>query len=207
MFQIGFLCPKSVIEKEKRRRVRRKKPVSELVKMDPKQDIKIFMELFPSFYFYFYFLFLFSFTIFEWLLIKKSKYLLFETDNLLLLSLSTGFTGFLRNYSFPREITIAQCIFIWVFCYKNELQHVRLHTDCSEVFRTLPNICDGAFLRKYLTHFSCQLFSQISSIIYVWQGSKCFSELGFIVSIGAPRNNIQITKKIMTQIAAILSYN
>ena len=112
MFEIGFLCPKSVIEKEKRRRVRRKNPVSELVKMDPKQDIKIFMELFPSFYFYFYFLFLFSFTIFEWLLIKKSKYLLFETDNLLLLSLSTGFTGFLRNYSFPREITIAQCIFI-----------------------------------------------------------------------------------------------
>ena len=175
--------------------------------MDPKQDIKIFMELFPSFYFYFYFLFLLSVTIFEWLLIKKSKYLLFETDNLLLLNLSTGFTGFLRNYRFSREITIAQCIFIWIFCYKNELQHVRLHTDCSEVFQTLPNICDGAFLRKYLTPFSCQLFSRRSSITDVWQCSKYFSKRGFIISIEAPRNKIQLTKKIMKQIAATLYYN
>ena len=42
---------------------------------------------------------------------------------------------------------------------------------------TLPNIYDGAFLQKLLTAESNQIFSQKSSIIYVWHCLTYASEI------------------------------
>ena len=42
-----------------------------------------------------------------------------------------------------------------------------------DVVRTLQNILNGDFLRKYIMDFSRELFSGKSSIIDVWKGPKC----------------------------------
>ena len=52
------------------------------------------------------------------------------------------------------------------------------HSSPSLIFRIQLNISDGIFLRKELTSFIPQLFSQIKFIIDVRLGSKYASDYG-----------------------------
>ena len=66
--------------------------------------------------------------------------------------------------------------------------HKKIFTlrHCRDVFKTQPNIYDGAFLPKQLTLFCRQLFSQNNSIVDVRLGSKCKSALYLLTTLQAP---------------------